>query len=223
MHNGQCENLDDARWASPLSDLSDKIFDLLIGGHYSPGEKLNETELAGRLGVSRTPIREALVALATTGVVVVEKNKGARVSEYTKESVEAIYAARSLLEPEAAKLATEHMSDNDLAMLRTKAQRMQDKIVEADALPEIAKLNNEFHTAILSKCPNRRLADMAISMLKPVVASRTFRKYTPTELARSAAHHLEIVDALESKDSEWVEAIVRAHIRAGCHSALENT
>ncbi|OZC70047.1 GntR family transcriptional regulator [Rhodococcus sp. 15-725-2-2b] len=202
-----------------MSELSDKILDLLVSGLYSPGEKLNEAELAGRLGVSRTPVREALLTLATTGVVTVEKNKGARVTEFTRETVEAIYSSRSLLEPHAAKLATGHFSVEELAELRRTAQRMHDIVVEAEDLPEIARLNNAFHTAVLSKCPNARMAEMAIALLKPLVAARTFRKYSAKEISRSAAHHLEIVDALECEDAEWVEAIMRAHIRAGCHSA----
>ncbi|AJW41091.1 Transcriptional regulator, GntR [Rhodococcus sp. B7740] len=202
-----------------MSELSDKILDLLVSGLYSPGEKLNEAELAGRLGVSRTPVREALLTLATTGVVTVEKNKGARVTEFTRETVEAIYSSRSLLEPHAAKLATGHFSVEELAELRRTAQRMHDIVVEAEDLPEIARLNNAFHTAVLSKCPNARMAEMAIALLKPLVAARTFRKYNAKEISRSAAHHLEIVDALECEDAEWVEAIMRAHIRAGCHSA----
>ncbi|OZC67687.1 hypothetical protein CH276_04445 [Rhodococcus sp. 06-470-2] len=202
-----------------MSELSDKILDLLVSGLYSPGEKLNEAELAGRLGVSRTPVREALLTLATTGVVTVEKNKGARVTEFTRETVEAIYSSRSLLEPHAAKLATGHFSVEELAELRHTAQRMHDIVVEAEDLPEIARLNNAFHTAVLSKCPNARMAEMAIALLKPLVAARTFRKYSAKEISRSAAHHLEIVDALECEDAEWVEAIMRAHIRAGCHSA----
>ncbi len=218
MHNGPCENTSDGR-AHTVSELSDKILDLLVSGLYSPGEKLNEAELAGRLGVSRTPVREALLTLATTGVVTVEKNKGARVTEFTRETVEAIYSSRSLLEPHAAKLATGHFSVEELAELRRTAQRMHDIVVEAEDLPEIARLNNAFHTAVLSKCPNARMAEMAIALLKPLVAARTFRKYNAKEISRSAAHHLEIVDALECEDAEWVEAIMRAHIRAGCHSA----
>ncbi|KJV03308.1 putative GntR family transcriptional regulator [Rhodococcus sp. PML026] len=219
MHNGPCENTSDSQ-AHAVSELSDKILDLLISGLYSPGEKLNEAELARRLGVSRTPVREALVTLSTTGVVTVEKNKGARVTEFTRETIEAIYSSRSLLEPHAAKLATGCFSVEELAALRRTAQRMQDIVVEGTDLSEVASLNNTFHTAILLKCPNARMSEMAIALLKPLVAARTFRKYSATEISRSAAHHLEIVDALQYEDEEWVEAIMRAHIRAGCHSAV---
>lgn len=219
MHNGPCENTSDSQ-AYAVSELSDKILDLLISGLYSPGEKLNEAELARRLGVSRTPVREALVTLSTTGVVTVEKNKGARVTEFTRETIEAIYSSRSLLEPHAAKLATGCFSVEELAALRRTAQRMQDIVVEGTDLSEVASLNNTFHTAILLKCPNARMSEMAIALLKPLVAARTFRKYSATEISRSAAHHLEIVDALQYEDEEWVEAIMRAHIRAGCHSAV---
>ncbi|MGB7383400.1 MAG: GntR family transcriptional regulator, partial [Rhodococcus sp. (in: high G+C Gram-positive bacteria)] len=107
-----------------MSTLSDAIFGLIVSGEYVSGEKLNEVELADRMGVSRTPIREALKTLANTGVVVIEKNKGARVSEFSPESVMATYSTRSLLEPCAARLATEHLTDEDLAALRESAEAM---------------------------------------------------------------------------------------------------
>ncbi|MBY6683930.1 GntR family transcriptional regulator [Rhodococcus sp. BP-149] len=206
-----------------MSDLSDAIFDLIVSGQYDGGEKLNEVELATRLGVSRTPVREALKVLANTGVVVVEKNKGARVSAHSPASVEAAYAARSLLEPAAARLAMDHMSADDLTDLRVSAETMYEMVSQSSPVMDIAVVNNDFHASILMRCPNRRLSEMSLGMLKPMVATRTFANYSPAELVRSALHHLEIVDALEHRDGEWVEAIVRAHIRCGYHSALKTT
>ncbi|MCJ0977443.1 GntR family transcriptional regulator [Rhodococcus sp. ARC_M12] len=204
-----------------MSELSDTIFELIVSGQYDGGEKLNEVELANRLGVSRTPIREALKTLANTGVVVIEKNKGARVNAYSPESVEAAYSARSLLEPAAARLAMDYLSADDLTELRVSAETMYGMVTGSATVADIALVNNEFHTSILSRCPNRRMAEMSLGMLKPMVASRTFGNYTPAELVRSALHHLEIVDALKHKDGEWVEAIMRSHIRCGYHSALK--
>ncbi|NKY54716.1 GntR family transcriptional regulator [Nocardia flavorosea] len=205
-----------------MSELSDRIFELVVAGHYGPGEKLNETELAERMGVSRTPIREALKELANTGVVVVERNKGARVREQTEESVEATFDLRSLVEPRAAGLAATAMSSETIDLLRASALRMRDEVSAAGSLTEIAALNHDFHTTILASCPNRRLADVALGLLKPIVASRTLRSYGPEELRRSANHHLEIVDAVAYRDAEWVEAVMRAHIRAGFHTAVKS-
>ena len=221
MHNGPHESSVGPFPAVAVSTLSDAIFGLIVSGEYVSGEKLNEVELADRMGVSRTPIREALKTLANTGVVVIEKNKGARVSEFSPESVMATYSTRSLLEPCAARLATEHLTDEDLAALRESAEAMFDMVTGEGDLASIAASNNEFHASILSKCPNARMAEISLGMLKPLVASRTFRGYSSVELERSARHHLEIVDALEHRDGEWVEAIMRAHIRAGYHSALK--
>ncbi|OWY80116.1 MULTISPECIES: GntR family transcriptional regulator [Rhodococcus] len=203
-----------------MSELSNAIFDLIVAGTFRPGEKLNEIELAERFGVSRTPVREALKTLASSGVITIERNKGARVVDHSPDSVEAMYAARSVMEPYAAKLASETMSDEDIAELRRLAEDMYAKVSDDPNLAEIAALNNAFHSAIVSKCPNTRVAEMTMSMLKPLVASRTFRVYTEAQLMRSALHHLEIVDAMAHRDPEWVEAIMRAHIRSGYHSAI---
>ncbi|WP_037158543.1 GntR family transcriptional regulator [Rhodococcoides fascians] len=203
-----------------MSELSKAIFDLIISGQYQPGEKLREIELAERFGVSRTPVREALKALASSGVITIELNKGARVVEYSQDSVEMMYSARSMMEPHAARLASENMSDDDVAQLRTLADDMYSEVVGDSNFAAIAVLNNAFHSAILERCPNARIAEMTSSMLKPVVASRTFRSYSGPQLMRSALHHLEIVDAIEARDPEWVESIMRAHIRSGYHSAV---
>lgn len=203
-----------------MSELSNAIFDLIIAGTYQPGEKLNENELAERFGVSRTPVREALKTLGSSGVISMERHKGARVVGYSQDSVEAMYSARSVLEPCAARLASENMTDEDIAALREVADEMYAKVRDSPNLPEIATLNNAFHSTLLGHCPNARIAEMTSGLLKPLVASRVFRNYTESQLMRSALHHLEIVDAISSRDPEWVEAIMRAHIRSGYHSAV---
>lgn len=206
-----------------MSELSNAIFDLIVAGTYRPGEKLNEIELAERFGVSRTPVREALKILSSSGVISVERNKGARVVHYSLDAVEAMYSARSMMEPYAARLASANMSDDDIVELRKLADDMFAKVTSDPNLAEIAALNNAFHSAILAKCPNSRVAEMTASMLKPLVASRTFRSYSESQLTRSALHHLEIVDAIAHRDPEWVESIMRAHIRSGYHSAVAGT
>ncbi|MGV9801245.1 GntR family transcriptional regulator [Mycobacterium sp. NPDC003449] len=202
-----------------MSELSDAIFDLIVSGAYRPGEKLNEVELAERFGVSRTPVREALKTLGSSGVVSIERNKGARVVGYSQDTIEAVYSARSMMEPYAARLAAQTMTDDDIAELRRLADDMLTKVTHSPDIAEISALNDAFHSAILAKCPNPTVADMVAGLLKPLVASRTFRTYSESQLKRSALHHLEIVDAIAHRDPDWVESIMRAHIRAGYHSA----
>lgn len=203
-----------------MSELSDAIFDLIVAGTYRPGEKLNESELAERFGVSRTPVREALKTLGSRGVISMERHKGARVVDYSADAVESMYAARSMIEPYAARLAAMAMDDDDVAALRQLADDMYAKVTAEPNMAEIAALNNAFHTAIVARCPNPSVAEMTLGLLKPLVASRTFRGYSESQLMRSASHHLEIVDAIAHRDPEWVESIMRAHIRSGYHSAV---
>lgn len=204
-----------------MSALSDAIFDLIVAGTYKPGEKLNEMELADRFRVSRTPVREALKTLGSRGVISIERNKGARVVDYSQESIEEMYSARSMMEPYAAKLAAEVIGDNDIDHLRDLAEEMHSKVLHGPNIAEISALNNAFHSAIIAVCPNSRVAEMTLGMLKPLVASRTFRGYTESQLVRSSHHHLEIVDAFAHRDPHWVESVMRAHIRFGYHSAAK--
>jgi DNA-binding GntR family transcriptional regulator len=206
-----------------MSEMSDAIFGLIVEGVYAPGEKLSEWEVAQRFGTSRTPVRQALTELASTGVISLEKNKGARVSEQSEESITAMYTARSLLEPYAARLATDYLTEDDLAELQMNAERSYSGAVNGQDLIEIASLHNKFHAIILSRCPNKRFAEITSGMLQPLVAAQTFRRYSESALRRRALHHLEIVDALTLRDHDWVESIMRAHLRSGYHRITHET
>ena len=203
-----------------MTDLDDAIFDLILTETYRPGQKLNELELAARFGVSRTPIRDALRRLASSGVVTVEHNKGARVTQYSREDVAALYSARALMESHAARLAAATVDDDAVDALRRSAEDMHEKVLASASVADIAAANNEFHALVLSHCPNARLRDLVGSLVKPIVVSRNFRNYTPDEMRRSAMHHLDIVDALSRRDEDWVEAAMRSHIRFGYHRAI---
>src|SRR5512139_4167270 len=121
--------------------------ELILGGEYAPGERLGEVELAAAIGVSRTPVREALRRLAAEGLVEITTNKGARVVEYPQADLDSIFTLRAEIEGLAARAAAERASEADIDRLGELAERHRER-AEAGALDEVYALNSEFHALL---------------------------------------------------------------------------
>jgi DNA-binding GntR family transcriptional regulator len=180
------------------------IRDQILSGEFPGGHRLREDELAAMIGVSRTPIREALRSLTAEGLVNHERNRGFQVESWTLKDLEEVHALRSLLEPFATALAaTSGLLDMDA--LAAIANEMDDAINQPRLDFElIAELNNRFHDAI-----------MEASVVQVPIVRRTFSQYTSEDLRRSLAHHQELVESLRSGDAVWAESVMRAHMRLG--------
>lgn len=190
------------------------IREQILSGEQAGGEWLRESDLANALGVSRTPVREALRRLSAEGFVRHERNRGAQVQSWTFKDLEDVYALRSLVEPWACGLAAAG-GGADLVAL----QRLADDMDAAAALPEpdldaLTDLNNRFHGAILESAGNERVRSILASLVQLPFVWRTFSHYTPEELHRSLAHHHEVVDALRAGNRIWAESVMRAHIQS---------
>ena len=184
-------------------------------GTLSGGTRLKETELAERLGVSRTPIREAIRRLHSDGLVELHHNRGAIVPHWTSDDLNQSYALRALLEGYGARLAAINATEEDLAQLREVAGQMASLTGETtEELDKIQGLNRVFHDAILRAGGDRRLTDMVTSLAEVSIVRRTFRQYSQVELERSMHHHAELVEAIGEGDANWAESVMRAHVQA---------
>jgi DNA-binding GntR family transcriptional regulator len=182
----------------------------ILGGALSAGARLGEVELAERLGVSRTPVREALSRLSAEGLVELAPNRGARVATWTVDELEGVFALRSLLEPQLTALAVPHATPADVAELDELATRMTE-LRDRD-LDALVPLNRAFHDRLVTLAAAPALAGaLAAAVHSPLVA-RNFHAYDAVSLRRSMAHHVEIVAALRARDAEWARAVMTAHI-----------
>lgn len=187
---------------------------MILSGEAAAGSHLGEAELAESLGISRTPVREALQRLGADGLVDVAPHRGARVASWTREDLEEIFELRSLLEPHAAARAARRGPDPSvLAELRDLCDAME-SAAEAGEYGQVAELNGRFHAAVVEASGNRRLPAMLTSVMHAPLIVGTFRRYDPSELTRSMNHHRELVAALTTRDPAWAESVMRAHIRA---------
>jgi len=189
----------------------------ITSGGYSPGSKLKEELIAQSTGVSRTPVREALRTLASEGLIEFIPNSGAYVASWTPHEVARMSALRALLEGEAAGLAAARIQEFDRQQLSVLAEQMSELAERSpsSAIEQIAKKNREFHLIILAASGDERLQAMAMQVIDLPASYHTFRGYEKKEMRRSMGHHLELVTAMEHRDSEWATAVMRAHIFSG--------
>ena len=188
--------------------------DEILRGALPPGARLGEVELAERLGVSRTPVREALSRLAAEGLVALVPNRGARVSSWTVEQLEEVFELRATLEPRLTALAVPHATAADIDGLERLARAMEEVGAPGPRrdLDALVPLNRAFHGRLvgLARKPNMA-ATLSGAVHAPIVV-RNFHAYDEAALARSLAHHVEIVAAMRACDPVWAAAIMTAHI-----------
>jgi DNA-binding GntR family transcriptional regulator len=186
----------------------------ILDGSYPQGARLGEVELAEALGVSRTPVREALRRLGSEGLVETLPNKGARVRTWSPQELDAISDLRALLEGHAAALAAPRITDEELAAMTRLVEQME--VATASGVsPDydlITDLNNQFHAGVAAASDNPLLPAVARQFIHIPIVVRTFRQYTPERLRQSVRQHRDVLDALTSHDAVWAEAAMRVHI-----------
>ncbi len=193
----------------------DTLRDVILRGELPAGARLGEVELAERLGVSRTPVREALSRLAAEGLVQLVPNRGARVATWSVDELEGVFELRALLEPQVAALAAAAAGPGDLDELADLAVRMETigRPGPGQDLDALVPLNRAFHDRLAALAGHPALAAALAGVIHPPIVVRNFHAYDDASLCRSLAHHVEIVAAMRAGDAEWARAVMTAHIR----------
>lgn len=195
----------------------------ILEGRYTPEERLPEETLAAELGVSRTPVREALRRLHGDGFVEFTPNHGARVVAWTRAELHEMFELRALLEGFAASLAARYVTPEQCERLRGLANEMQrHNAVPRPDLERIGELNAEFHDVVLAAARAKLLGSLLANVKLLSLMHKTFHEYSPQQLHRSLAHHQELVSALDGRDPDWAQAVMRSHV-LGARNALLRT
>jgi len=208
-----------------VARAADKAYSVLreriVRGIYPPAVRITEKEIAESTGVSRTPVREALCRLQAEGFVKVIANQGALVTDWSPHDTDDVFELRALLEPYGAARAAKRITDEGVAELRAlaTAQYRESERREPGFIERIGELNSHFHRKLQAFSGNTRLTTLLPVLIEAPLVLRTFTNYEPADLLRSAAHHLEIISALEARDPEWAAAVMRSHILAAQNSS----
>lgn len=206
-----------ARGLSVAGDRAyDAIREIIVSGRVGPGGRLREGEISLELGVSRTPVREAIRRLAAEGFVDFLPNKGALVASWSEQELADIFELRVLLESHAARRAATRITDEHIDRLEELAAAMEAHLGRPIEVTDfrIAQLNNDFHRLILEASSSRLLSTTVQGALHVALVHRTFRRYSKREMQRSFSHHRELIDAMRAGDGDWAESVMRSHILA---------
>lgn len=194
----------------------------VMAGRWPSGAHLREIELASELGVSRTPVREALRRLASEGVLKFEPHIGVTVPDWSATDLDEIFELRSRLESYAAELAALRADKAAIAAMR-EANLEMERAAFSGSVPDTVAVtanNDRFHRLIVTASGSKRLAGFIASVVELPLVVRTFARFDAHAMRRSIAHHNEIVEAISHRDPVWAGAVMRAHIQAGRHVML---
>lgn len=195
-----------------LHDLvTGRVRELIIEGHLPAGHRINELQLCKQLGVSRTPLREALKVLASEGLVRLTRNRGATVTALTPKEMEDMLVLMSRLEAFAGEEAARRASEHEIAAIRTLHDRMVEAFKEGERREYFA-LNQAIHSAIVSAADNLALLSVHAMLQARMKRIRFLGNDRPGHWPESVEEHEAIIAALEGRDGAALAASLRRHL-----------
>lgn len=194
------------------NDVYGLIVEAIHRGDLKPGDRITEGELAGRLGISRSPVREAFARLIHDGLVVQNPRRGTFVAKLERDDIQDIQEVRALVEGHAARRAAAKITPSDIEALRALVAIMTDAAKGTDWI-EVVRLNARFHETVVRLTGNKALLRIW-AMLDPVAwliptTVPVGHQHNPQDLFD---RHTALIDALASGDPQCAEEAFRAHI-----------
>ncbi len=189
----------------------EEIREAIIDLRLAPGEPLREAAISEQLGVSKTPVREALGRLEQEGLVETTSFKGAVVSGYSPRDLEELYELRALLEGAAVRTAADEASDETRLQMQQIVERSRD-LRDAGDLTELASLLGEFDLVVYDQVTNRRVSALIDNLRAHLTRIGNLTEGIPGRVVASVEEHAAIVDAIMRRDSDDAERLMRAHL-----------
>lgn len=186
----------------------------ILSGVYQDGDELREITLGEKLGVSRTPVREALRQLELEGLVTIVPNKGAYVTAITQKDVKDIYMVRSLLEGLCARWATRNITEEQIEELEEilLLSEFHLKRRNEGRVKQVSELDGKFHKVLYEASDSRILEHVLKDFHKYVKMARQLSVGTPDRAEHSIAEHRGILNAIKNKDEDLAERLANEHI-----------
>lgn len=198
----------------------DHLRHLILSRQLQPGERLVQDELAGRLGVSRTPVREALHKLASEGLVTFSSYKGASVADFSLSELEDIYTVRSALESHAAYLAAQRITNEELEQLEVLLRQIEEAFQEKDFL-HLLEVHHQFHASICTAAKRQRLCKLAIQHLELTDLYQRMALSLGRGAKNPVVEHEEMLETLRRRDADAACHLIRVHLQMTVSELLE--
>ncbi len=196
----------------PLRELVfESLREAIISGHLRPGERLMEMQLAEEMGVSRTPVREAIRKLELEGLVVMIPRKGAYVSGLSLKDIVDVFEIRGALEGLAAELAAERINEEELEELERYLVKIAEDIDKGD-LQKVVATDTDFHSLLYKASRNHRLSQIINNLREQIQRFRTTSLSYPGRMKEALEEHRKIVEAISERNGELACKLAQEHI-----------
>jgi DNA-binding GntR family transcriptional regulator len=202
-----------------LAKLShEAIRDRILSGHFKPGDWLRQEDLSRQLGVSHTPVREALDRLVADGLAERVPNRGVRVAPIDENDIAEVYCLRLLLEPLVVGLAVENISEEEISPLKMIVEQAE-KLTSFDDMPSRRKINREFHMGISRSCGSstlRRLHEIVWNKYPDWMLYEGLYRDPNTlapRLQLEIDEHRALLDAISNRNVSLAKRIITSHIK----------
>jgi DNA-binding GntR family transcriptional regulator len=200
--------------------VAERLRDLIIEGELAPGARLNERALCERLGVSRTPLREALRLLAAEGLVALPPNRTATVVSLSGTDIRESFEVMSALEALSGELACRHITPGEIAEIKALTFELLACHARAD-LPSYYRLNRQVHDRLNLAARNRLLTQTYRTHNLRIQNLRFRSNFDRDKWNRAAREHADMVEALEARDGARLAAILRSHLHQKGEAVLD--
>jgi len=196
----------------------------IVSGVLAEGERLTEERLSRNLGLSRTPVREAIRRLTLEGFISRQGGYTTQVARFPEDEMRQAFDIRQMLEGYACERAALKATAAEIEEISTLSQTISRHTPPQNAEDHaaISEANEAFHRKIVEVARSPRLTALMSMAFDVGMVVRTYRRYSPDELIRSAGHHREIADAISARSPEWAGAAMRTHIRAAQAAAAKS-
>ncbi|MDA3915481.1 MAG: GntR family transcriptional regulator [Deltaproteobacteria bacterium] len=201
-------------------DVFDYLKKAIIDQDIEPGSRLVESRIADMLGISRTPLREALHKLEREDWIEKTPSGGFQVVTLTKEDIEQTFGIRSVLEAYAARLAAENYNTRDLEPLEKKMKEFQQCLEKEYDYVKLQKINTQFHDYLYALSKSQKLIKMINQLRAHISRFRQIILKQKEYAQKSNDDHIKMVAAIKKRDGVAVEQLVRTHILKGKNAVL---
>ena len=200
--------------------VANRLRDLITEGELPAGTRLNERELCERLGVSRTPLREAFRLLSAEGLVQIQPNRGAQVVALSAEDIRESFEVMSALEALSGELACQRITDEEVAEIKALTFEMLACHARKD-MPAYYRLNHEIHNLINRAARNRLLSQVYATVNLRIQNLRFRSNFDQAKWDKAAREHAEMVEVLATRDGARLAAILRGHLKQKADTVLD--
>lgn len=200
-------------------EVADRVRELIVSGVLKRGDRIVETEMCSSLGISRTPLREALRILSSEGLIEVIPNKGAYVAQPSMKDIREMFEVMSILEGACARVAAERMSEKDFKKIEVTHQLLE-LHYEAKDHEQYLQVNHSYHVLVQDMAGNKVLDEVINGLRQRILLYRYRQLYQPDRFSASIQEHRDLLEAFRRRDAEAAESIMKRHLMNQCEALV---